>query len=105
MPINYQLSEEAELDVANGYEWYESKREGLGEEFLDSLDQAKAAIVANPTTYRVRYKKQVRGFIVDRFPYVIFYILTSESIDVISVFNTNQHPKKWKSRVKSTKLK
>jgi hypothetical protein len=40
MPYKYQLSEEAELDIYEGYFWYESQRKGLGEEFLDCLDQA-----------------------------------------------------------------
>lgn len=99
MPYNYQLSEEAESDVAEGYEWYESKQEGLGEEFLNSLDQAEEAIINNPNTYRIRYRKKVRSFIVNRFPYMILYIVKGKSIDVISVFDTNQHPRKWKKRV------
>ncbi len=100
MAYNYQLSEEAESDVYKGYTWYEDKREDLGEEFLESLDQAKKVIISNPRTYRVRYKKKVRAFVVDRFPYLILYVVNGDNIDVISVFNTNQHPKKWKERVK-----
>lgn len=99
MPENYQLSDEAELDVEDGYSWYESKKVGLGEEFLGSLDQAKEAIERNPTTYRVRYKKKVRSFVVHRFPYLVLYVVKGQNIDVISVFNTNQHPRKWKKRV------
>jgi toxin ParE1/3/4 len=98
MPYNYQLSEEAESDVEEGYKWYESKRGGLGEEFLSSLDQAEEAIVNNPKTYRIRYKKKVRSFIVNRFPFMILYIVKGKNIDVISVFDTNQHPRKWKRR-------
>ena len=40
MSYNYQLSEEAESDIEQGYLWYESKQEGLGEAFLESLDKA-----------------------------------------------------------------
>ncbi len=100
MAYNYQLSEEAESDVYKGYIWYEDKRENLGEEFLENLAQAKEAIISNPTTYRVRYKKKVRAFVVDRFPYLILYVVNGNDIDVISVFNTSQLPKRWKERVK-----
>lgn len=99
MPYNYQLSEEAERDIYKGYRWYEKQQTGLGEEFLEALDAAELAIVSNPKTYQVRYKKKVRAFVVSRFPYLIFYVLDGYNIDVISVFNTNQHPKKWKDRV------
>lgn len=72
MPYNYQLSEEAEEDVYEGYLWYEEQKTGLGEEFLAALDAAEIAIVSNPNTYQVRYKKKVRTFVVNRFPYLIF---------------------------------
>jgi plasmid stabilization system protein ParE len=99
MPFNYQLSEEAESDVYRSYLWYEKKKTGLGEEFLAALDAAKQVVVRNPKTYSVRYKKKVRAFVVDRFPFLILYIVDGNNIDVISVFNTNQHPKRWKKRV------
>lgn len=41
VPYNYQLSEEAESDVFDSYRWYEKQREGLGEEFMESLDAAE----------------------------------------------------------------
>lgn len=100
MPYNYQLSEEAETDIYESYIWYESQQSMLGENFLGSLDAAKQAIISNPATYRIRYKKKVRGFVVKDFPYLILYIINGNNIDVISVFNTRQHPKKWKKRVK-----
>jgi plasmid stabilization system protein ParE len=100
MAYNYRLSEEAESDIYEGYEWYKSKRKNLGEEFLASLDQAREAITSNPKTYGVRYKNKVRAFVVNRFPYMVLYVVKGNDIDVISVFNTNQHPERWKKRVK-----
>lgn len=100
MPYNYQLSEEAESDVYDSFLWYEKQKEGLGEEFLEALDAAGQAITNNPTTYRIRYKNRVRAFVVDRFPYLILYVVNGNDIDVLSVFNTNQHPRKWKERLK-----
>ncbi len=100
MPYNFRLSEEAESDVYDSYLWYDRQKKGLGEEFLDALDAAGQAITGNPTTYRIRYKKKVRAFVVDRFPYLVLYVINGNDIDVISVFNTNQNPKRWKKRVK-----
>ncbi len=99
MPYNFQFSEEAEMDIFEGYFWYESQKTGLGEKFLDSLDHAERAIKRNPNSYRVRYK-DVRGFLVERFPYIIIYVVKGDHIDVISVFNTNKDPGSWKNRIK-----
>lgn len=100
MPFNYRISEEAEADIYESYNWYEIQQSMLGEKFLDSLTAAKEAICANPAAYRIRYKKKVRGFLTKGFPYMILYINNGNNIDVISIFNVRQHPKKWKKRVK-----
>jgi len=99
MHYKYFLSEEAEFDVFESYIWYEKQKEGLGEEFLDALDSAETSICNNPLTYPVRHKKIVRAFIVDRFPYIIYYVIKKDVIYVISIFNTNQKPKIWRNRL------
>lgn len=71
MPNSYNLSKEAEDDLLEAYVWYEQRRAGLGEELLESLDKARQAIIQNPEIYRIRYKKRVRAFVVDGFPYLI----------------------------------
>jgi len=73
----------------------------LGAEFLDSLDKARHAILQNPAAYRIRFKKKVRAFLADRFPFLILYVLEKKEVDVISVFNTSRAPQIWKKRVKS----
>jgi len=60
------------------------------------LDDAKKAILSNPRTYRIRYQKKVRSFVLDRFPYLILYIVEGKNINVISVFNTHRHPRNGK---------
>lgn len=98
MSYSYNLSQEAEDDMLEAYVWYEQQRLGLGEEFLTSLDKARDSILQNPISYRIRYQKKVRAFLVDRFPYLILYIVQLSEVNVISVFNTNRNPKVWKKR-------
>ena len=100
MAYNYRLSEEAEADVRDSYLWYEQQKVDLGEEFLMALDAAEKTIVRNPRASRIRFRKKVRAHVVDRFPYLILYIIEQDDINVISVFNTHQHPGKWKQRIK-----
>lgn len=86
--------------MLEAYLWYEQQKTGLGEEFLESLDKAHQSIIQNPSTYRTRYKKMVRAFLVDRFPYLVFYVLDKKDVNVISVFNTSRDPGIWKKRIK-----
>jgi plasmid stabilization system protein ParE len=99
MKVDIQLSKEAEKDVLRSFSWYESAKEGLGDEFLEALDFALKAIGENPKAYSFRYKKLVRAYLMDRFPFLIFYVLKKGSVDVISVFHTSQNPKVWKKRI------
>ncbi|MDZ7604879.1 MAG: type II toxin-antitoxin system RelE/ParE family toxin [Cyclobacteriaceae bacterium] len=100
MPFNFQLSEEAEKDIYDSYTCYESQQLNLGEKFLNSLDAARKSITSNPSGYQIRHKKKVRGYFLKDFPYLVLYIIKGNNVDVISVFNTRQHPGKWKERLK-----
>jgi hypothetical protein len=57
---------EAEADIAQAFDWYETRVEGLGSEFLLVLDAAFHSIVRSPDSYPQIYK-QVRA-LTRRFP-------------------------------------
>jgi len=65
---------------------------------LEILEKANQSIVQNPLAYRIRYKKKLRAFVLDRFPYLVLYVVEKEDINVLSVFNTSRDPKIWKKR-------
>jgi len=43
-----EVKDEANLEIIEAYLYYEEKRAGLGEEFLDHLDTYFDSITANP---------------------------------------------------------
>jgi hypothetical protein len=47
MGVELSIAPEAEL-IAEAYAWYESRRVGLGEEFLSSVDASIARICRQP---------------------------------------------------------
>jgi plasmid stabilization system protein ParE len=100
MSYNYIALPEAEEEAKEAAHWYEQQKRGLGGDFLDSLRSARRSIEQNPATYRTRYKKKVRACVVDRFPYLILYVVEKKDIKVISVFHTARNPQIWKERVK-----
>jgi toxin ParE1/3/4 len=99
MLYSYNLSQEAEDDLFEAFTWYEEQKKGLGDEFLKSLDKAYKSILQYPNSYQIRYKRKVRAFAVDRFPFLILYVVEKTDINIISIFNTNRNPKSWKKRV------
>ena len=95
---NLTILPEAEQDAAQAYVWYEKQEPGLGEEFLRCVDACIHFIRRNPEIYGVVHENYRRA-VVRRFPYVIFYEYSDNTIIVYSVFHCSQDPKKWRSRL------
>ena len=89
---------EAEDDIADAYAWYESRRPGLGEEFLSCVDACIEAILRTPQMCALAHENYRRG-LVRRFPYVVFYEYTGDTVTVYCIFHTSRDPSKWRQRL------
>ncbi|MFM2429512.1 MAG: hypothetical protein RLZZ511_725 [Cyanobacteriota bacterium] len=85
----------SEIDQA--YEWYESQRPELGDEFLECIHQQVNLICQVPEAYRVIYR-DVRRVLVKRFPYAIYYRIISSRIIIIAVIHTRKNQNKIRLR-------
>ena len=99
MLLECRISREAEDDILSSIKWYEEQHAGLGIQFIEELEHARNAIRENPEAYAIRYKGIVRGYVVNRFPFLVLYVVSKQTIDVLAVFHTRQHPEKWKNRL------
>ncbi|MCI0693659.1 type II toxin-antitoxin system RelE/ParE family toxin [candidate division KSB1 bacterium] len=90
---------EAEIDLNEAYFWYESQKAGLGKELVFQIDTCIASIQRNPFSYPFKYKKVVRGALVHRFPYSVFYVVEQQTIVVIAVFHAKRDPRVWQDRI------
>lgn len=84
-----------ELDEA--YNWYESQQVGLGDDFLDSVDETLNRICQIPESYPVVYR-DVRRSVVRRFPYAVYYRIVSSRVIVTAIFHSRRDPKAWQVR-------
>ena len=98
MAARLVVAPEAELDIAEAYVWYESRRIGLGEEFLSSVDACMQGICRQPGMCPVVHESYRRSLI-RRFPYAVFYEYTGMTVTVYSVFHTSRDPGKWRQRL------
>jgi plasmid stabilization system protein ParE len=98
MAAKLVVAPEAELDIAEAYVWYESRRIGLGEEFLGSVDAAIERICRHPLIYPIVHEAYRRALI-RRFPYAVFFEPTESSVTVYALFHTSRDPQKWRQRL------
>lgn len=90
-----EVKDEANLEIIEAYLYYEEKRRGLGEEFLEHLDSYFDRITTNPKHFPQKRKPYREAFI-KRFPFLIVYEVIKNKVIVYSVFNTWQDPVKRK---------
>ncbi|MBD2605409.1 type II toxin-antitoxin system RelE/ParE family toxin [Scytonema hofmannii FACHB-248] len=84
-----------ELDEA--YNWYESQQSGLGDDFLDCVDDKLNQICLLPEAYAVVHR-DVRRSLVRRFPYAVYYFFVSSRVIVIAIFHAQRDTQAWQSR-------
>ncbi len=89
---------EAEEDLTQAFEWYESQRKGLGHDFLLCVEAGLARVSRNPGIYGKVYK-DIRRVLIDRFPFGIFYIDNENNIIVLAVLHARRNPNTWRDRV------
>ena len=92
------FAEEAVKDVDEAYRWYERRRDGLGDEFLASVDGAIQKTAENPEWCEIVFDGFRRATI-RRFPYVVFYEFANGVITVYAVFHVARDPEKWRDRL------
>lgn len=87
----------AETDLAEAKAWYERQRPALGEQFIAAVQNALERIERLPESAPIVHS-QTRRMRVRRFPYGIFYRVTSRHISILAVYHTSRDPRGWQSR-------
>ena len=89
---------EAESDIFQAVEWYESRQLNLGIRFLDHIEKLYSSLEINPYIFPEKYAS-VRQAPLKYFPYVVLYKIESRKVFVLAVFNCRQNPLKKKPRL------
>ena len=91
---------EAEEELAQAAEWYESKRAGLVVELVAIVDRTVDEIRDAPLSFALwRRDRPYRRKIVKRFPYVVFFRAESDTIEVVAVAHAKRRPGFWLARL------
>ena len=86
----------AKLDISDAANWYNSKQQDLGKQFVKEIRNKTLLIVHNPKIYPVRYKN-IRTTVLDVFPFMIHYTFdeSNKTILIVGVFHTSLNPDRW----------
>jgi plasmid stabilization system protein ParE len=84
-------------DLRNAVDWYDAKRNGLGDEFLGEYWSAIDRIVDRPLAYG-QARAGLRACRLFRFPYVVHYRYSEEEILVVAVMFGGRDAPAWIDR-------
>ncbi len=94
--MNYKavILSEAELDIEEAFIWYELNQIRLGKKFYLSINKSIHFISAGPFGCAVIYKG-LRRFIINKFPYGIYYNVDPEKkeVQIIGVIHFKRNSK------------
>jgi plasmid stabilization system protein ParE len=89
---------EAEMELAEAFDWYERGVPGLGTDFLSATDVVIHSILTNPFQYPLIYKS-IRRSLLRRFPYQVLFLTEEDTIIIVAVFHGARNPRHWQDRI------
>jgi len=98
MTLAADFRPEAEADVLEARRWYEHQQPGLGDVFTDMLVEIVGRIESMPRMYPVAHRDVRRGKL-RTFPYLIYYRVLPDRIEVIAVLHGSRDPRIWRKRI------
>jgi len=100
--LRVHFEAEAETEVLRASPWYETRRQGLGVEFLDEIDATIRRVLEVPfggaAVPRLRPDLPVRRLATRRFPYHVISQVADAELRILAVAHDRRRPGCWKTR-------
>ncbi len=84
------FDDDIKINLRDAYEWYERKKEGLGDDFLEAIQKSLDSISVSATHYSYTDENK-RRITVRKFPYKIIYQIFGNEIYVSGIFHFKQN--------------
>lgn len=103
MNLAWRERQEALEEYRAAAHWYEDKRDGLGEAFMDAVDTAVQSIL-DPTIQWGFYggrktKPQIYARSVAGFPFKVIYLEREQEILIVAYAHEKRRPGYWQHRL------
>lgn len=91
----------AAAEYAAAAAWYEARRPGLGGEFAEALRAAFREVAERPLSWpRWPAAPEYRWFLMNRFPFAVFYRVTDTEVQIAAVAHGKRKPGYWVDRAR-----
>ena len=105
MPNVHQFEPEARAEYHAAIRYYatEAEQAGVAARFVAAIESALVAICAVPEMWRVVEPPDLRRYVLQRFPFVLYYQYRSaeDVVVVYAVMHTSRQPGYWHKRLSS----
>jgi plasmid stabilization system protein ParE len=96
--VYVELTEAAELDLADATAWYMERSLELARGFLLEFVRVKEVVQQSPRLWR-ELEPGFRRALFRRFPYALIYVEEPHRVLVLTVMHQRRDPEAWKSRL------
>ena len=87
----------AEQEMYAAARYYELQAPGLGQDFLNKVDNALQDLVRSPERWPV-VQEDIRRRLIRRFPYSLIYRIDHNEVVILAVMHQKRHPSYWLPR-------
>lgn len=103
MRLVRRFHSEAELELEAAVDWYDVQQPGLGDDFLQSVEESLEFVLEWPSIAPVvsgwDQEPEVRTQSVARFPYQVHFFLINHELIIVAIAHHRRRPNYWKGRV------
>jgi plasmid stabilization system protein ParE len=89
---------EAQDEFISAAQFYEHETEGLGIEFIATVQHAYERLAESPAS-GARFGRKLRRLLVPKFPYGLLYRVEPDRIYIVAVMHLHRRPGYWRSRL------
>ena len=94
------IEDEARDELFVAAAWYDDQRRGLGDEFLEAIDEALDRVAAAPLSYpQDRCYERARRALLVRFPFAVVFVVHNDDVRVVAFAHAKRLPNYWTKRV------
>ncbi len=97
MSLRLVFRRASQLEFDQAARWYDGQRPGLGVEFVGEIQHILDTISEHPQQFPIA-DGDVRGALVPRFPFCVYFRVKSNRVVIIAVFHTSREPSVWQGR-------
>lgn len=95
----YYFHPQAEGEHLETIQYYESRRMGLGADYLQEFERLMVRVAERPSSFRLERQPDIRRVSLIRFPYKVIYRVAQDSIQILAVSQKRRRPGYWANRV------